>query len=201
MAKEEKIEDIKVKEATAEVVTVDKSAFDSLLKRVEEMENKPKATTEGYPLKVTKPEFRNKENGQQYTSEQVQYFQHMSYYEGYPQIRSGRVEDSGKLYELDETYKPMYKGNAPMCMCGAVHDLDTLKKTSVLFVPHRGVWICQSANCEQQYNRRYGGFERLVARHLFARDTPYYGMILPDKNDPCIRRGIYPDVRQNEFNF
>ena len=42
MAKEEKIEDIKTKEETADVVTVDKKAFDSLLKRVEEMENKPK---------------------------------------------------------------------------------------------------------------------------------------------------------------
>lgn len=204
MVKEE-VEDMPVDgKVESNVVTVDKKAFDELLRRVGEVEtksNKAGVATEGYPLKVTRPDFVNKENDKQYSAEDVQYFQRMSYYEGYPQIRAGRVEDTGKLYERDETYKSVLKGNSPICMCGKVKDLDSLKTTAVMFVPHRGVWICMAAQCEQSYYRRYGGFERLVSRHLFARDTPYYGLMLPDKNDPCTRRGIYPDTRMNEYNF
>jgi hypothetical protein len=204
MVKQEENVD-KVEEEEKKTVTIDKEALDALIKRVEQVEKAPQTnnSNEGFPIKPVKPDFINKTNpeGKQYTPEEVQYFQNMSYYEGYPKINAGRIEFTGKLYELDDTYKPLLKGNSPVCLCGKVKDLDTLKTTGVLFVPHRGAWICQSALCEQQYHRRYGGFERLVSRHLFARDTPYYGMALPDKNDPCTRRGIYPDKRMNEYNF
>lgn len=204
MAKEdkevkEKIEE-KVETKSEEKVTIDKSALEELIKRVENVEKTKNTPSKAlYPLKPIKEEFKHKIDGK-YSPQDIEYFQDMSYYEGYPRIIAGRVEFTGKKYELDDTYKDMLKGNAPVCMCGKCKDLDSMKSTSLLFVPSKGVWICD-AGCETAYNRRFGGFERIVSRHIFARDVPYYGQMLPDEFDPCARRNIVADKRLNEYNL
>lgn len=196
MTEKEKTEPVVKKETTKPIeetskVTLTQEQFNELLNKA----SKSTASAGNiYPPKSVPNRPDHKETyDNKYSKEDKEYFRRMGCYEGYPRIIGGRVEDSGKKYENDDTYKEILNGNAPRCLCGQAHSLDTIKDLKLMFVPFKRLWLCNAGNCEQSYYRAFQGFERLVSQQIFESPIPKYGAMLPDRDyDPCVRRGIHP---------
>jgi len=112
------------------------------------------------------------------------------YYNGFPTIKGGIVEFDGLPVARSSFYTKFKDGNGNIrisCMCGHCqkNGIDGVK---VLYVPHRNVFVCDTAGCERSYSRRFGGYERLVCWHFFNTEAPYAGAgePIPDENDPLI---------------
>lgn len=106
------------------------------------------------------------------------------YYKDYPAIRGGICEFCGVHYSKCKHYKEYYDRLGKfICMCGRSQDERSAGQLSLLYVPHRGRFVCDSAGCEKAYHQQFGGFERKVSWHLFRREVPPYSAQIGDPSD------------------
>lgn len=106
------------------------------------------------------------------------------WYNNYPAIRGGKCEYDGLDYRKSPFYKRHYDRLGKfICLCGRSGDEHAMNQLTLLYVPHRSVFVCDSAGCEQLYFQRYGGFEKRISWHFFRREIPYYGSLLQDVSE------------------
>lgn len=106
------------------------------------------------------------------------------YYTQFPAIRSEICEFCGVNYKICEHYKDYHaKLGDFICLCGRSRDAQARQQLSLLYVPHRTLFVCDSSGCEQAYVKRFGGFEKKVSWHFFRREVPLYASQLPDPSD------------------
>ncbi len=103
------------------------------------------------------------------------------YYPKWPAIRGMICEFCGISYRQCPHYKAHHEkhGNF-VCLCGRTENEQAAKGAALLYVPHRGLFVCDSAGCEKKYYDQYGGFERLLSWHFFRSEVPFYGSLLAD---------------------
>lgn len=108
------------------------------------------------------------------------------YYPGWPTIHGHMCEYTG----LDFRQSPFYKKLAER-FNGKIIALDgteigdqSKQHVKYLYVPHRGIFVSDTNESERLYYQRFGGFEQKVSWHIFARESPYYGSLLPDPMIP-----------------
>ena len=107
------------------------------------------------------------------------------YYDRYPKIRGGICEFCGIHYSKCPHYADYHKRMGDfICACGRSKDPMAVKQLQLMYVPHRGYFLCDSAGCAGIYKDRFGGYERLVSYHFFVSEVPYEGNLLPDPSDP-----------------
>lgn len=106
------------------------------------------------------------------------------YYGNFPKIRGGVCEHCGVAYQKCEHYKQYYaKLGDFICLCGQSSDPLARQQLNLLYLPHRGFFICDSSGCAERYQRRFGGVEKFVSLHFYHREMPYAGNLLPDPTD------------------
>lgn len=109
------------------------------------------------------------------------------YYFKFPAIRGEVCEFCGLNYKQCDHYKPYHlKLGDFVCLCGrsdTKKDPLAIQQLTLLYLPHRRFFLCDSAGCEKKYVERFGGFEKHVSWHFFRREIPLYGGLLADPDE------------------
>ena len=105
------------------------------------------------------------------------------YYGNYPRIISEQCEFCGVPYKHCMHYKKAYEEKGEfICLCGASSNAGKRQYISLLYMPHRGFFICDTEGCKQAYKGLHGGFEKTAYWHFLRREIPFAGdgMLLPE---------------------